>query len=229
MRTAPVVSLKSVLKTAAGGTKGGDAGKWHLLSPRWLRLTHGWQPHQADLLIKRSASLSFSLSAPFTPATWSCVKGLGRARVGMNSVRDRDIAGGFVPDCDREETVAVGASKRERPHARVRSKCEWHCINSLSHLLHAGVHQLSTLLTSLTHKHSAGLLHTYTHTRHCLKLMPGLSSILQKRWQKRMSSKCAADSYAWSVWWCKDNVWRNSPLPTPSVETNTDTHTHQYV
>lgn len=113
VRTAPVRSVKSVLKTAAGGTKGGDAGKWHLLSPRWPCLTHGWQPHQADLLIKRSLvlSLSFSLSPPFTPATWSCVKGLRKARLGTNIVRDRDIAGGCGMECDREKAVVEGGTE----------------------------------------------------------------------------------------------------------------------
>ncbi len=182
-----------------------------------------------------SGSLSFSLCPPFTPATWSCVKGLRKARLGTNIMRDRDIARGCGMECDREKAVAEGGTEaRERlgGSAQVRSECEWHCINSLSHLLLAGVHQLSTLLTSLTHKHSTGLLHTYTYTRRCLKLIPGLSSTLQKRWQKRMSSKCAAGSYARSIWRSKDNVLSSSAPSAPSPrhkQTHRLHHTHQYV
>ncbi len=88
VRTAPVRSVKSVLKTAAGGTKGGDAGKWHLLSPRWPFLTHGWQPHRADLLIKRSLALSRFLSPPLHACDLILCEGLKESKA-RNEHRER--------------------------------------------------------------------------------------------------------------------------------------------
>jgi len=78
----------------------------------------------ADKALSDSLSLFLSLSPPFTPATWSCAKGLRKARLGTNIVRDRDIARGVCwMECDREKAVVEGGTEaRDGPGKRGRER-----------------------------------------------------------------------------------------------------------